>query len=132
METMTRTTAHIRAITRHWPGEGGPARPVGEGPRSRSRILRAVIAAGCLGMAGCVSDQELLRDSRRSAQEFVREHAVRDLGCPAIQTGVTAGKEEPGQPLGDLLSEFQVTARGCGTSRRYDVFCDGHLCSLKE
>jgi len=83
-------------------------------------------------MAGCVSDQELLRDSRHGALEFVREHAARDLGCTAIETGVTAGKEEPGQPLGDLLSEFQVTARGCGASRRYDVVCDGQLCSLKE
>lgn len=122
---MIRTTVHIRAIIGHRPGEEGPTRP-------RSRILRAVIVAACLGVAGCVSDQELLRDSRRSALEFVREHAARDLGCPAIETGVTAGKEEPGQPLGDLLSEFQVTARGCGASRRYDVVCDGQLCSMKE
>jgi|GEM_PF-2057142 len=132
METMIRTTAYNKAIIGHRPGEGRPAKPPGEEPRPRSHILRAVIVAGCLGVAGCVSDQELLRDSRRSALEFVREHAARDLGCPAIETGVTAGKEEPGQPLGDLLSEFQVTAKGCGTSRRYDVVCDGQLCSMKE
>ncbi|MFM8444509.1 MAG: hypothetical protein ACKN9W_14380, partial [Methylococcus sp.] len=34
--------------------------------------------------------------------------------------------------LGDLLSEYRVTARGCGKMRAYDVVCDGKLCSLKE
>jgi hypothetical protein len=125
METMTISTACIKAILRHRPGAGRT-----DGPRGH--WLLAGMAASLLLLAGCVSDQELLRDSSRSAQEFVREHASREFGCPAVETDVTAGMEEAGQPLGDLLSEYQVTARGCKRTRVYDVVCDGSLCSLKE
>ena len=98
----------------------------------RIRLIQTGIAASCMLLAGCVSDRELLGESARSAREFVREHAARDLGCPTVETSVTADREEAGQPLGDLLSEYQVAARGCGRTRVYDVVCDRNLCSLKE
>ena len=132
METMTRTTAPIRLLNGYRSSPERLTRRLGKGRMPRHRWLLAGVALSCLLLAGCVSDQQLLREDQPSALAFVREHAARDLGCPDVEADVTDDREEAGQPMGDLLSEYRVTAKGCGKIRTYDVVCGGKLCSLKE
>lgn len=132
METMTRTTAPIRIVNGYRSSPKRLASRLSNGRMPSHRWLLAGVALSSLLLGGCVSDQQLLREDLPSALAFVREHAARDLGCPDVEADVTDDREEAGQPLGDLLSEYRVTARGCGKMRAYDVVCDGKLCSLKE
>jgi hypothetical protein len=85
--------------------------------------------APCLLLAGCVSDNELLAENSTLAMQMVRQRASSDLGCTKIRQTIRSEQEEPGQPLGELDSEYHIRAEGCGKAANYVVLCgDPKLC----
>ena len=94
----------------------------------RVPILAVVLA--CL-LAGCVTDNKLLADNSKIAQKTAEKRAMEELGCPQVKTLLVAEKEVPGTPLGELYSQYNFQASGCGKQASYDLECrDQKVCSF--
>ena len=106
--------------------------------RSKSGKLRPVTIAlwclvPCLLLTGCVSDRELLAENSTLATRLVQQRARSEQGCATIRQTIRSEQEEPGQPLGELESEYHIRAEGCGKEAAYVVLCsDWQLCSFRE
>jgi hypothetical protein len=102
-------------------------------PTHSPRRWSAGLLTPALLLAGCISDGELLAENLGVARQEVRQRAMRDLGCAEIQETLLKEEEEPGQPLGELYSQYRIQARGCGKEVTYELLCrDQKLCSFKK
>lgn len=97
----------------------------------RSALVPATMLIGVLG--GCVTDAELLAENSRIATKTAEQRAAEELNCPQAKATIIAKKEVPGQPLGELYSEYGIRVSGCGRQAAYEVECrDEKICSIKE
>ncbi|WP_228719768.1 hypothetical protein [Methylococcus geothermalis] len=84
-------------------------------------------------LAGCVTDAELLAENARIALQTAETRAARELNCPQAKAEIVTKKEVPGQPLGELYSEYGIRVNGCGRAVSYDIECrDEKICSIRE
>ncbi|WP_367027283.1 hypothetical protein ABZN20_07820 [Methylococcus sp. ANG] len=84
-------------------------------------------------LAGCLSDAELLAENSRIALRTAEARAAGKLNCPRVKAGILTKEEVPGQPLGELYSEYGIRVDGCGRTVFYDVECrDGKICAVRE
>jgi hypothetical protein len=106
----------------------------GSGGRNRQPLAAALrCLAPCLLLAGCISDRELLAENSTLAMRMVQQRASSELGCATIRQTIKNEQEEPGQPLGELDSEYHIRAEGCGKEAAYVVLCgDEKLCYFSD
>lgn len=103
----------------------------GHNPLPLAAALRRL--APCLLLAGCISDRELLAENSTLATRMVQERASRELDCATLRQTIKSEQEEPGQPLGELDSEYHIRVEGCGQEAVYVVLCgDEKLCYFSD
>lgn len=98
---------------------------------SGGAILRLLPVVSLL--SGCVTDAELLAENSRIALQTAETRAARELNCPQAKAEIVTKKEVPGQPLGELYSEYGIRVNGCGRAVFYDIECrDQKICAVRE
>jgi hypothetical protein len=84
-------------------------------------------------LSGCMTDAELLAENSRIALQTAETRAAKELNCPGVKAGIVTKKEVPGQPLGELYSEYGIRVNGCGRAVFYDIECrDEMICVVRE
>ncbi|MGI2325527.1 MULTISPECIES: hypothetical protein [unclassified Methylococcus] len=84
-------------------------------------------------LSGCLSDAELLAENSRIALQTAEMRGAGELDCPRVKAAIVTEKEVPGQPLGELYSEYGVRVDGCGRTVFYDIECrDEKICAVRE
>lgn len=98
-------------------------------PGAHPRTSSVTILAWLL--TGCVSDTELLSENTTVALRTANERARADLRCERTNASILTEAEEPGPPLGELYSAYQVRVEGCGKQVVYRIECrDEKICAV--
>jgi hypothetical protein len=86
-----------------------------------------------LALSACLTDAELLAENSRIALQTAEKRAARDLSCSEAKAVIVSEQEVPGQPLGELYSDYGIRVDGCGRAVSYDVECrDERICFIRE
>lgn len=98
-------------------------------PRIHLRTSSVTLLAWLL--TSCVSDAELLSENTAIALRTANELARADLLCERTSASIVTEAEEPGPPLGELYSAYQIRAVGCGKQVVYRIECrDEKICAV--